>query len=51
MTVVYDADNEWTTQEWYGTGMSPMQIDQTYDADGQKATDTDVRQPDGEFDL
>ncbi len=40
LTVVYNANNEWTTQEWNGTGMSPMQIQRTYTADGQKATDT-----------
>jgi RHS repeat-associated protein len=39
MTVVYNGDNEWTTKEWNGTGMSPMQIQRTYNADGQKATD------------
>ena len=39
MTVVYNGDNEWTSMQWNGSGMNPMQDVRTYTADNQKATD------------
>jgi YD repeat-containing protein len=39
-TVAYNADNEWSTIEANGTGMSPMQVQRTYTADNMKAVDT-----------
>ena len=39
-TYVYDADNELTSEQFGGTGQTPLRIDMTYDADGEILTET-----------
>ena len=39
-TYVYDADNELTSEQFGGTGQTPLRIDMTYDADGEVLTET-----------
>ena len=39
-TYVYDADNELTSEQFGGTGQTPLRIDMTYDADGELLTET-----------
>jgi len=37
---IYDADNELTSEQFGGTGQTPLRIDLTYDADGEILTET-----------
>ena len=39
-TYVYDADNELISEQFGGTGQTPLRIDMTYDADGEISTET-----------
>ena len=39
-TYVYDADNELISEQFGGTGQTPLRIDMTYDADGEILTET-----------
>ena len=39
-TYLYDADNELISEQFGGTGQTPLRIDLTYDADGEILTET-----------
>ena len=39
-TYLYDADNELISEQFGGTGQTPLRIDLTYDADGEISTET-----------
>ena len=39
-TYLYDADNELVSEQFGGTGQTPLRIDLTYDADGEILTET-----------